>query len=321
MKAVKLTAAFLLLFGRLNGIAQNADENLKDFLTKASEQTKGPDCIHMVTEPAQLPMLFSADSLAKANNDITGQAAINEQLGQYYFKRHADKSIEYSKKAHTFYVEVNNKKRSALCLQNISFALDEQKHDIPEAIQYAKLAVQAQTELKDTLSQANMYKYIGFLEGKVHNFTDAKKNESIAIELFTRKKFMRGVAVCYRDLATAYEEESNLDSCITNIMLAKNIWDGYHDTARLFDANNILLRVYISLNKLKDAEIVFQKNESMINSDAIQDMRRAYSELLDYYKISQTYFEKKKDDKMVKEYVTKYNELKDNLKQRGYHID
>ena len=321
MKTAKLIAVFLFLFGTLNAIAQTADENLKDFLAKASAQTKGPACIPMVTDPAQLPMLFSADSLAKANNDITGQAAINEQLGQYYFKRDADKSIGYLKKAYTFYIKVDNKKRAALCLQNTSFAFEEQKNDIPEAIKCTKLAIQYQIELKDTLSQANMYKYMGFLEGKTHNFPSAKKNESIAIELFTRKKFMRGVAVCYRDLATVYEEEHKPDSCIANIILAENIWNGYHDTVRLFDANNILLRVYISSNKLTDAEIAFQKNESMINSDAMQYMPRTYSELLDYYKICQTYFDKKKDDKMVKKYLAKYNNLKDNLKRDGYHLD
>ncbi len=321
MLSAKFKSILLLIFCSCKLAAQTAD-SLTDLVNKASEQTKNRYYTPIVKGPNELNLLLAADSLARVNNNVAAQATINEELGYYYYMADPDKCIEYNIKTYAFYNELNNKKRAVQCFQNIAFAYDEQKHNFPEAAKYTSLAIQAQTDLKDTLSMANMYKYLGLLQGKMHEFVAAKKNEAEAIRLFTLKKFMLGAAVCYRDLAIVYEEEHNPDSIIINILKAKKIWMAENkDAPRLFDANNILIRAYTSQNKLHDAATVFHKNESMMNSRPMQDTRRVYSEVLDYYKTCQTFFSKKNDDKTAKEYLSKYNAYKETLKQQGYNVD
>ena len=110
--------------------------------------------------------------------------------------------------------------------------------------------------------------------------------------------------------------------CI-HIVHAKNIWmsDTKSDTSRIFNANNIMLRVYTSQNNLHDAEAVFGENNAMVNSDAMQDTRRAYMDILDFYKNSAAYFGKKSDPKTAEEYNAKYNAYKNELQQHGYHLE
>ena len=322
MTVTKYFTAIILVFSAMCAKAQTSRENLEELVTKAAEQSNRPAYSPLVKDAAELSLLLSADSLAIAEKNVAAQAAITENLGYYYYTQAPDKSIRYAEKAYTLFITTGNNTRAAQCLHNIAFAYDEQKHNIPEAAKYAKLAIQARTALNDTLSMANMYKYLGYLQGKMHDFPVAEKNIKEAIRLFTLKKYMAGAAVSYHNLALVYEEEHKPDSCIANILFAKKIWIAENnDTNRLFDANNILLRVYTAENRLTEAEQAFHDNESMMNGTAMQNMTRSAYELLDYYKISQAFFSKKNDDKMVKEYVAKYATLKESMEKEGRHVD
>ncbi len=323
MKFMKLkTFSFLCLaIVAIQATAQTRQETVNNLLTSAKEQTIRPSGALLVGNDEGLQLLFSADSIVKTQNDTLGQAAIADQIGLYYYGKDADKSIKYYLEAYPLYMAVNNKKRVVQCLSNIAFAYDEQKHNYPDAIKYTKMSIDIRRAIMDTLGTGNMCKYLGYLQGKTHDYEEAKKNVAEAIRLFSLKNYTPGIAVCYRDLATVYEESGNADSCIINILQAQNIWAGTHDTLRIFDANNILIRVYTAGNRLQEAENIFHKNEAMMNARSLRNMRRAYMEILDYYKICQAYFSKKKDDKMTAVYLAKYNEYKTEAQQKGFHLE
>ncbi len=322
MNSIKIYVVLLLLTGSLRVSAQT-DDTPASIVTKASEQSKKPYYMGLTARKDPLPLYTAADSLARATGNIPARAVINEGMGFCYYLKDADKCIKYYLAAYDLFNEAGIKMRSAQCLHNIAFAYEEQKSNTPEALKYTKLAIQARTELKDTLSMANMLKYAGYLEGKLHDFTIAKKDVAEAVRMYTLKKSMAGAAVSYHDLALIYDEEHKPDSCIASIVHAKNIWmsDTKSDTSRIFNANNIMLRVYTSQNNLHDAEAVFGENNAMVNSDAMQDTRRAYMDILDFYKNSAAYFGKKSDPKTAEEYNAKYNAYKNELQQHGYHLE
>ena len=82
-----------------------------------------------------------------------------------------------------------------------------------------------------------------------------------------------------------------------------------------------MLRVYTSENRLHDAEAVFSENNTLVNSDAMQETRRSYMDMLDFYKNAEAYFGKRNEPKRAKEYQAKYNAYKEDLEQRGYHLE
>ena len=254
-----LPALVVLLFFLPGGQLHGQTEQVKKYLRQSKESKY----------PLNISLLVTADSFAAAQNDIAGLAAVNLELGQCYYKTNADKAIIYFIKANDLYSKVKNKKKAAFCLQNIAFTYDERKHDFSNAAIYARGAVQGYREIRDTMQQANMQKYLCYLLGRTHHFAEAKENAADAITLFTAMKFTRGVAVSYRDLAIVYVEEHKSDSAISLLLAAKNIWKEYNDTFRLFDINNELLNEYNTLNRQKDALAVFFENRSMLKSRAV----------------------------------------------------
>lgn len=262
--------------------------------------------------PENAVMVLRADSLAKATKDVAGQAAANNAAGGIYYSRDADKAIMHLQKARDQYTSLNNKKMAAYCMQNIAFAYEEQKNNVPTALDYTRKALQLRAELKDTMEQANMYKYQAYLLGILQNFTAAKKSAWQAIALYKAKNFGMGVAVSYRDLATVYEEERKTDSCIYYYLKAKATWkEANGEISRIYGWNNDLLRIYTAGNKLPEAGEIFAENE------AIDATGFYYTDKLNFYKVSNMYFAKSHDDKMATKYMVKANNMIDSLRQKG----
>ena len=322
MSSVKICALLLLLTVCSHAEAQT-DNTPASIVAKATEQSKKPYFRGLTDSKDPVPLYTAADSLARATGNIPARAVINEGISLCYYLKDADKCVKYYLTAYDLFNEAGLKMRAAQCLHNIAFAYEEQKSNTAAALKYTLRAIQARTELKDTLNVANMLKYAGYLEGKMHDFRTAKAHVAEAIRLYTLKKTMSGAAVSYHDLALIYDQEHNPDSCLASILTAKNIWISQtpKDTSRIFNANNIMLRVYTSQNTLKDAAAAFNENKALVSTDAMQDTRRVFMDILDYYKNSSAYFDKKSDPKEAKEYLAKYNDYKADLQQHGFHLE
>ena len=64
----------------------------------------------------------------------------------------------------------------------------------------------------DTSNQANLLKYLGYLNDRLGHFHLGKIQVAKAIELFTSKNIEYGVAVSWFDLSKVYEFENKIDS-------------------------------------------------------------------------------------------------------------
>jgi len=299
---------FLYIFSAipLGTYAQAPTPVITDYMNNARKLNNSTECI---------PILLVADSIAKSTNDMAGRAAVNDQLGAYYYTRNADKSIAYFQKARKCYLVVDNKKRAALCLHNIAFAYQEQKKNIPEALKYTQLAIKEQTALKDTLSQANMYKFLGMLQGKMHHYPEAKKSIGRSIMLFSLKSYSRGIAVAMRDLAMVYSDEHKMDSCIMNLLKAKEIWKGYTDTLRIFNLNNSLLDAYLLSNNPAKARDMILENREILTQKQVY-----FKDKLDFYQSANKFFNKNKENNMADAFARDYKILSDSLVREGINV-
>src|SRR5690606_24285011 len=118
-------------------------------------------------QPLYAVYLLQADSVAETAGDKTNRAVIHEKLGIYHFSRDAAKSIEHYNRAFKFYTELGKHKKAAFCSNNIAFVFDEGMHDDKQALEAGQKALQLWQQQGDTMQQANMYKYIGLLQGRL----------------------------------------------------------------------------------------------------------------------------------------------------------
>jgi len=271
------------------------------------------------TEEEYLILMKRADSTARRADDLGLQAKVNQDLGNHYFATDADECIKYLQKAHSQFTSAGNKKAATICLHNIAFAYEDQKKDYENAMKFTKRAITAQTELKDTLQMANMYKYQCMLYGKLHNFKEGKKSADKAKQLYNAKNFRPGLAVTYRDLAILYEEEGQIDSSVAFMKMALDIWNSPElksdNGSRIYGINSDLIRIYAKAKHPEDAEFMIYQNEQA-------DASKLYDvEQLKFYKEAKDFLAKNKDKEKAKLYREKYNEQREKMKAEGKHVN
>lgn len=260
--------------------------------------------------------MLLADSLASTAKLVKSSGKINQELGQYYYTRNADKAIEHFKKAYTLLTEIKDVNNAIFCLQNIAFSYEEKKHDLVNAQFYAERAIEERKGIKDTLQLANMYKYLGYLQGKAGKYAEAKESIHTGIDLFNSKKYVQGMAVCYFDMGKVYGYQQQYDSAVYYFRLSIGIWkDLGNQQARLFNVNNSLLHLYNINARMAEAVQVFADNKAILKKEFIY-----WSDKLDFYKYSAEYFTAKQDRLLSDVFKSEYNKTKDSLVKAGIQV-
>ena len=268
-------------------------------------------------EAGKVSALKKAEDYARRSANIQLQAKTSMLLGNYFFTRDPAKCIEYENRAASLATQLNDQERLVQCMQNLAFTYDETLHDYPKAIEYVQAAITINKELKEVSAEANMLKYLGMLQGKLGELTEAKLSIAQAIDKFTSVNNEKGIAVCYFDMASAFEQVHLLDSAIYYLKFAKSIWEKQEDPTtvfeqRIFLINVVLMRIYIASNQSRLAYDVYSENKPYESSDNVHWQSR-----LDFYKLSREYFLNTGNNSPAKEYLTIYNALKDSLLQQS----
>ncbi|MCF8448323.1 MAG: tetratricopeptide repeat protein [Taibaiella sp.] len=313
MAHLKLKAILLALLctGAFSAIAQTGSAEIKNMIGQANQ---------MADEDEYRQMMKSADSFARKVNNVEGQARVNQALAGHFYEKDADESIKYQQKAYRLLVTAGYKDEAASSLLNIATAYEEYKKDYDEALKFSKRALNAYVELKDTLGQANVHKYIGVLHGKMRNFDDAKKSVAKAVQYYTIKDNPPGLAVSYHNLALVYEEEREYDSSIALLLRAKDIWSKRPDNpnnaaSRIYGCNNQLIRIYTKAKKMSEAEAMVKENEP------VDGTKFHYTGQFNFYKEARDFYTKNKDKENANIYKDKYNEMREGLKAEGKKVD
>ncbi|MEO5591915.1 MAG: hypothetical protein ABIR15_09075 [Chitinophagaceae bacterium] len=184
--------------------------------------------------------------------------------------------------------------------QNKGFEFDEMQNDYRKAFEQTEKAIIIYVALKDSVNEANLLKYKGFLLGHLGHYNEGKKEIYKAAVLFGVKGRAYGIAVSQFDLSRVYEFESILDSAIYFAIQALYYWKPEADTFRILTISNQLINLWIKSDNLNQAKKVHVAIEPLLEKNDIHWMP-----LLDYYFLSARLFESLK----IKEACGKYEKL------------
>lgn len=308
----KLLICGICCFASYTTIAQKADDPQLQQYIDAASKTEDDD--------EYKAAMKSADSFARKTNNVEGQAVVSQVMGNHYYNSDPDECIQSLNKAYRLFTAAGNKKEATTCLQNIAFAYDEQKKDVPNAMKYTRRAINARREMGDTLGLANMLKYVALLYGKEKDYKKGKMYARQAVDLFNSKNYLSGVAVSYRDLAIVFEGEGEFDSSIAYMLKSKGIWTTVEKDAqvapfRIYGNNTDLIRINTKAKYMDDAEALVHENEAM---DA---EKFHYTAVLNFYKEARDFYSRSKDKDNAKAYKEKYSDLRSKLKDEGIKVD
>lgn len=209
-------------------------------------------------------------------------------------------------------IKINPSKRDSLDLtiqiQNKSFLNDENNGSVDTSIHYARIALNNWISLNDTLNEANIRKYLGYIYGKNNQFIEGKLEIYKAIELYTYKNKDFGIAVSYYDLSKLFTYEKKYDSALIYIDKAINYWENKADTFRVLLNYNQKLNVLIQSKKFNEANNIQSKAETYLAKKNLH-----WRSILDFYYLSievQKRLKNKTKQKIYKElYTSKVQEL------------
>lgn len=269
-----------------------------------------------VKDTSYLRYLHAAAGTATKENDMYGMAMACQTIGNYFFSRNADSCIAYNQLAFQLFKNAGDEKRAAICLHSIGFAYDEGKHQPNNALQYIEQSVPIHRNLNDTLELANMYKYMGMLKGKLNRFAEAKQDVNLAIQYYAAKEYKPGIAVSHFDMSQVFVAESNTDSAIAYLSLAKQYWLVNNNAGRIFGLNNYFFETYFKAGMSADATRVLQENEALLAKETIY-----YTDRLQFYNNSIALYSKVNNINKKQSYTLQYQSLKDSLAGQGIKVD
>ncbi|HOT88232.1 MAG TPA: hypothetical protein PL028_01680 [Bacteroidales bacterium] len=242
-------------------------------------------------------IIFPDCILSYLNNNIPNQKGYfyNQLSGKLHDKLPAY-SIIYNKRAAKLNEMENNYPWVGFAFLNISLTYADSYNDYEKANEYIDSSIYVWQKIQDTMQLANVYKYKGYLLGKMHKFQEAKDIIKIAVSLYNLKIYDRGVAVSYFDLAKVYEEENIIDSSFILLEKAKKIWLIHSDTFRIVGINNALINLHIKNKNFEKTLPLIDENDKLIQKETFQE-----TPLLEFYKLRiAVYKETKQQAKLEK---------------------
>ena len=198
------------------------------------------------------------------------------------------------------------KRKTISCIfqiQNQGFLYDEQECKYDSALYKIEIALSAWEQLGDTLNQANLLKYLGYLNGRLGNSRIGKEQIARAISLYKTKAAEFGIAVSLFDLAKVYTFENKLDSAAQSANQAKTYWVTQDDPSRLLVVNNHLIYLASLSDSKSNIETLIEENTLILKNPEIY-----WQNELDFYFVSRLYFQKTNYPTLVSEYSNMYDE-------------
>lgn len=236
-------------------------------------------------------------------------------IGNSFYEKNPEKCIALLDNAAKLYEKLSNKKQQAYCYQNIAFAYHEKLDNIDSAISYIEKAIPIWIEIQDSINQANIFKYLGMLQGKKGEYANGINTIQKAISLFDSCNFQSGIAVSYFDLALLYDNANQIDSSIYYFEKNKSYFETKQDTFRVFLVNNKIFKSYLKNENYSSASEIYKSNLTLENSSRVY-----WQHLIDYYRISMKYFKLVDNSELYDLNQEKYKQLSATLTEKGIMI-
>ena len=117
---------------------------------------------------------------------------------------------------------------------NAAFLFEEKIMKMDSASIYALRSLDNYLLGSDTMKIANLYKYYGYLVGMTGDLRKGKINIEEAKEIYLRRDYDEGIAVCNFNLARLAIKERSFAEADSLLTKARQIWEVNEDAGRLF---------------------------------------------------------------------------------------
>jgi hypothetical protein len=222
------------------------------------------------------------------------------------------RSKELVEKSKTTVLTTSEKReliKNAFYFQNKGFVLEENAHDYQGSLEQIDRALFIWLALRDTLSEANLRKYRGFLLAHLNHFPEGKSEINHAIALYTEKEKEFGIAVSQFNFSRLYEFENNLDSAFYFAFAALKYWETQTDTFRILTINNQLINLYLKSGNLLKAGEIQDSSEKLLKAKDLH-----WLPVIDFYFLSYRFFDRNKKSDQAKKYKKLYSDKIESLR-------
>ncbi len=207
-----------------------------------------------------------------------------EAEGFNLFQENPGKAIAIFQEVSSKYIEEKNYIKAGLTNLNIANIYDEYLSKPDSALYFSKKSLSIWKSIDDTLQQANLYKYIGLLKGKLGDYKSAKKDIHQAIKFYESVPFEQGIAVSQFNLANVYFEEGNKEESISLHEKALAFWKAQDDKNRIFTNNLFGIELYAKYGEEKKVEALIKENQDLAKSISLNDfLKNRFEELVKKY--------------------------------------
>ena len=186
--------------------------------------------------------------------------------------------IEVATKAAT----AKDVKKAGLTNLNIANIYDEYVDKKDSALWFANQSLEIWKQADDTLQQANLYKYIGLLQGKIGSFDKAKTNIETAISFYEKKNFMQGKAVAEFNLADVYLQEGDTKKSMELFYKSTKFWKEKEKMDRVFSNNLFGIELFEKMGAKENIQILIEENNKLLPTLKFNDfLKNKYNTLLE----------------------------------------
>ena len=163
-------------------------------------------------------MAYSCSNMSRTEASEKEQGALTpeeaERKALDVFRESPEDAVQLFRQAALGYKAQDNPAKSGILNLNVANIYDEYLHLPDSALVYSKKSLAIWQAMKDTMQMANIYKYIGLIEGRTGRYSSAKSNINKAIYLYSLKNFQAGIAVSQINLSEVLLHEKNLSESL-----------------------------------------------------------------------------------------------------------
>ena len=214
---------------------------------------------------AILPLLSCRDKRNEV--DIKTDKINIDSLEQFAFQSYSEnpmQAAEIFKKVAAEYRELKNYKKSGQTNLNIAGIYEEKLSDYSTALFYSKQSLQDWKTTNDSMQIANLYKYVGYIEGLNNNYDKAEEDIQTAINIYTQLNFKQGIAVSNINMAKVMLLKTNYKEAKKYYDKSKAFWNKIGDKSRIFDNNLVGIRIFQKLSQTEQVSKLIQENELIL---------------------------------------------------------
>lgn len=205
------------------------------------------------------------------NSEESEKVSILCELSKYYVQLSPVKAAEYAEQA--FSIAEENKNNEAMIMAaKLLYEINYQKHNFNNALETAEKLIRLIRETKDIKLEAECLDLKAYAFAGMHNYIEALKHFSSALNLRISVKSFEGIGDSYVNIAKLFAQINDYATALEYIKKAILEYENSKNEIKLAEVNMQAGIMYSEagqytkgVNHLKKALIVFEESDDKIN--------------------------------------------------------